>query len=98
MSAHYRNERRDRESRIRQIGYGYTIKTCIVDRGHVDGAEIHKISSTGIITVFNKNTGRLVTKMIARPGQIRRYFPAGDVPKGLLDVAYYNSYVLCYNY
>ncbi len=95
-SRHYAQDRKDRENRIQKIGEGTIIKTVVVDRGHHNGPEIHEISDTGIITVFNKRTHKLITKMIARPGQIKRYFT--KAPKKLLDIAYYNSYVLGYNY
>ena len=95
-SKHYAQDRRDRENRIQKIGEGTIIKTVVVDRGHRNGPEIHEISDTGIITVFNQKTHKLITKMIARPGQIKRYF--NNAPKKLLDIAYYNSYVLKYNY
>lgn len=98
MSRHWDTERKSREARIRQIGYGKAVARFVVDRGHVNGPEVHEITDTGIINIYNQLTKKLITKLIARPGQIRRYFKGGNAPQELVDRAYYNSYVLCYNY
>ena len=45
----------------------------VVDRGHPNGPEIHSVTDTGIIVVHNQRTGKMVTKLIARPGQVKRY-------------------------
>ena len=90
-SKHYSNDRQTREELIKNtIGYGNIVARFTVDRGHKNGAEIHEISDTGIITVYNKRTGKLVTKMVARPGQIKRYYTNGKAPKELLSKAYEN--------
>ena len=86
-SAHYTMDRQTREEVIRQIGYGQIIKTVEVDRGHKNGPEIHKISDTAIITVYNKRTGKMITKLIARPAQIRRYYENETIPQNLLRLA-----------
>lgn len=86
-SAHYTMDRQERETIIQQIGYGQTIKTVEIDRGHRNGPEIHKISNTGIITIYNKKTGKMITKLIARPAQIRRYYENEEVPQNLLRLA-----------
>jgi hypothetical protein len=89
-------ERAERENRIRKIGYGNKVAEFIVDKGHVNGPEIHEISDTGIVTVFNQRTHKLITKLIARPGQLKRYFN-GDVPEYLLTIARKNV-ALGYNH
>lgn len=87
-SKHYNEDRQRREDLIQKIGYGTTVKTVIIDRGHRNGPEIHEISDTGIITVYNERTKKLVTKLIARPGQIRRYYKENEIiPKNLLQIA-----------
>lgn len=99
VSNHYTTDREKREELIRQIGPGRVIRTAVVDRHHPNGPEIHEISDTGIITIYNQRTGILVTRLIARPGQIRRYYnpDKGDYPpRRVLDLArehqqmYYN--------
>lgn len=78
-SRHYAEERRNREALISTIGLGKELITIEVDRNHPKGPELHTITSTGIIIVRNKASHKIVTKLIARPGQIRRYFD--DVPE-----------------
>lgn len=88
-SLHYNNDRQRREALIQEIGYGVTVKTAVVDRGHRNGPEVHKISSTGIITIYNQRTNKLITRLIARPAQISRYYTVNEkVPAELLEIAY----------
>ncbi len=87
-SKHYNMDRQKRENLIQKIGYGTVIKTAVVDKGHKNGPEIHEISDTGIITIYNQRTKKLITKLIARPGQIKRYYKENEViPKNLLQIA-----------
>ena len=87
-SFHYQMDRKRREALIQEIGVGITVKTVEVDRGHRNGPEIHMVSSTGIISIYNRDNKKLVTKLIARPGQIRRYWTEEEQPpKYLLDIA-----------
>lgn len=73
-SLHYTTDRTARENLIRKIGVGNEIATFKVDRGHKNGAELHTITSNAIIIVRNARTNKIVTKLIARPNQIKRYF------------------------
>ena len=73
-SLHYEEERRHREEIISKIGLGTAVATFCVDRGHPKGPELHTITTTGIIIIRNKRSHKIVTKLIARPGQICRYF------------------------
>ena len=87
-SKHYMMDREARENLIKEIGYGETIKTVMVDRGHKNGPEIHEISNTGIVTIYNARTKKMITKLIARPGQIRRYYKENEIiPAELLKIA-----------
>ena len=86
-SKHWKKDRKNRKKIIETIGYGNTIKTVVIDRHHKDGPEIHKISDTGIITIFNQRTKKMITQLIARPGQIKRYFTENEIiPMELLDI------------
>ena len=68
---HFRNERGDRSEAIEEIGgYGKSVCKRIVDRGHPDGPEIFVLTDNAIIKVYNANTLRHVTDLIARPEQI----------------------------
>lgn len=91
-SRHYTNDRQKREEIIKKIGYGKIIKSVVVDRGHKNGPEIHNLSDTGIITIQNQKTKKIITKLIARPGQIKRYYKENEIiPSGLLDLARQNQ-------
>lgn len=94
-SIHYKHDRQAREQVIRDvIGYGNIIKSIEVDKGHINGPEIHKLSDTGIITIYNKKSGKMITKLVARCGQAKRF---GRINKELLDKCYYNTVVMHYN-
>lgn len=97
-SKHYTEERADREARIALIGEGKIVDRFVVDKGHKNGPEIHEISNTGIITIYNKRTHKLITKLIARPGQIKRYYAEGKAPKSLVEKAFDNTRKFHYNY
>ena len=87
-SKHWKNDRNKRNEIIEKIGCGNTIKTVVVDRHHKNGPEVHEISDTGIITIFNQRTKKMITKLIARPGQIKRYFTENEIiPEELLNIA-----------
>lgn len=75
-SNHYLNQRTKREKFIEEQlgGDGQVIDSFIVDKGHIRGEEIHKITDNGIIIIFNKTSGKMVSKLIARPQQIKRYY------------------------
>lgn len=96
-SKHYAIERKRREMIIKSIGEGYIIDRFIIDRGHVNGAEVHEITSTGIIIISNQHTNKMITKLIARPGQIKRYYAEGKAPKNLIQKAIENTVKNHYN-
>ena len=68
---HMRDERGDRMNAIEEIG-GYGKRVCknIIDRGQRDGAEIFVLTDNAIIKVYNAETLRHITDLIARPEQI----------------------------
>lgn len=76
VSQHYKNKRNNREELIeeRLNGDGYMIDGFIVDKGHVKGVEVHSITDKGVIIIHNLKSGKLVTKLLARPQQIKRYY------------------------
>lgn len=77
QTQHYNNERYKREKFINKyIGDGYIIDGFVVDNGHPNGVEVHSITENAIIIVNNYRTGKLVTKLLARPQQIKRYYEA----------------------
>ena len=92
VSNHYNANRNKRENFINKYlgGDGNIIDKFIVDRGHPKGAEIHYITDNGVIIVRNQITGKLVTKLIARPAQLKRYYNTTDKepPKWLVDLCF----------
>ena len=75
------------------IGWGKEIFSAEVDRGHKNGTEIHVVTDSGIIKIYNARTKKHVTDLIARPNQIKRVYHAKNkhAPKWLLDIAYENQ-------
>ena len=88
-SKHFAEDRQEREAIINLIGAGNPVARFTVDRGHKNGPEIHEITDTAIINIYNKRSHKLVTKLIARPGQIRRYYN-GNAPQEILEKAFEN--------
>ena len=84
VSKHYIKDRVKREKLIKEIGIGKEVKTVRVDKGHPNGAELHTITSNGIIIIRNERTNKMVTKLIARPNQIKRY---GIEDKKVIEIA-----------
>lgn len=76
VSKHYKSQRYKREKFIdRHLnGDGKVIDSFIVDKGHKNGLERHDITENGIIIVYNAKSNKLITKLIARRGQIQKYY------------------------
>ena len=87
-SRHWENDRQRRSKIIAQIGMGQVIKEVVVDRGHRNGPEIHKVTTTGLVVIYNQRTGIMVTILIARPNQIKRYFEENKVPQEIINLAF----------
>lgn len=72
---HYSKERVERHNRIMStIGGGKLIASFEVYTAHPNGNEIHNIFDNGVILIQNIRTKRVVTELIARPQQIKRYW------------------------
>ena len=91
QSNHYKHKRYRREKFINKYLYGdgNVIDSFVIDKGHKDGLERHDITDTGLIIVYNLESGKLVTKLIARSNQIKRYYYDVDKepPPSLLRLA-----------
>ncbi|MFW6002418.1 MAG: hypothetical protein ACOCQD_03680 [archaeon] len=68
---------------IQKLGRGKPIATYVVDKGHVNGNEIHVLCDNRLIYIFNQHTMRYITVLYARDGQIKRYFK--KAPMHLFD-------------
>ena len=90
VSKHYQRQRSEREKFIDEhFRYGKLVDEFIVDKLHPNGAERHCLVNNGTIIIYNLNSGKLVTKLIAREGQIRRYYYGSgrEPPPYLIDLA-----------
>lgn len=96
-SLHYQIDRQKRQAIIDKIGNGKPVDAFIVDRGHKNGPEIHEITDTAIINIYNKRTHKLITKLVARPNQIKRYYAEGKAPEYIVKKAIDNTIINHYN-
>lgn len=87
-SKHYTEDRKAREEIIKTIGEGQDIAKVVWY--HEGRKQIHVITDNGIVKVYNAYTGLLITKLIARPNQIKRYFRNGynATIKAVIEIAY----------
>ena len=95
VGKHYKNKRYKRERFINEYlhGDGKVIDSFIVDKGHIHGKERHDITENGVIVIYNAESGKLVTKLIARPQQIQRYYEGTnrEPPQWLLDLCQWHQ-------
>lgn len=101
LTKHYKYQRYKRDKFIKRHlnGDGKVIDSFIVDRGHVNGKEKHCVTENGIIIVYNAESNKLVTKLIAREHQLKKLYNnvGREPPSWLVYLArYHNS--LNYNY
>ena len=73
---HNQKDRNERNHKIQTIlgGYGNALASFIVDTQHPNGNELHTITDNGIVVIQNQRTKKLITTLIARPAQIKRYY------------------------
>lgn len=85
---HNSNDRIKRTNNIINIlgGYGKPMYSYIVDTNHPNGYEIHTITDNGIIVIQNEQTKKLVTCLIARGNQIKRYFINDIIPIEVMKI------------
>lgn len=71
-SRHFARDRQARKSVVESL-HGYVVKSYIVDTGHKNGLEVHDVYSNSVVKIYNYNTNKHITDIIARPNQIKRY-------------------------
>ena len=49
------------------------VKIAVVNKGHKNGNEIHMVYNNGIVKIYNANSRKFITVLIARVPQIERY-------------------------
>jgi hypothetical protein len=50
------------------------------NKGHKNGPEVHCVTNEGVIYIYNAKTYKLITCLIGRPEQVKRYFDATGLP------------------
>ena len=78
---HQSEERSSRKSLVERLFESEGMElldSFIVEKGHVNGREVHNIYRNGIIRIYNEKTGKHITDLIGRPAQIDRYYVAID--------------------
>lgn len=95
-SKHYTTDRVEREKKIREIGQGKILasfRVKCIGKKYPQDWEIQSVTENGIILVYNAYTRKLVTKLIARRGQIVKLYNAvgKDAPRDTLRKASYHE-------
>lgn len=69
------------------------VAAFFVDKGHINGPEIHYVTKRARILIINAYTQRFITILNARPGQIARYYLSCNemAPEVLMHRAYKNK-------
>ena len=49
------------------------IKIAVVNKGHKNGNEIHLVYNNGVVKIYNANSRKFITVLIARVPQVERY-------------------------
>ena len=49
------------------------VKIAVVNKGHGNGNEVHFVYNNGVVKIYNANSRRFITVLIARVPQIERY-------------------------
>ena len=49
------------------------VRIAVVNKGHENGNEVHVIYNNGIIKIYNANSRKFITVLIAREPQVKRY-------------------------
>ena len=60
-------------NRLIQSENAKVLAIAIVDKGHDNGEEVHVIYNNGVVKIYNANTRKFITVLIARIPQIERY-------------------------
>lgn len=68
-----RCERLQIANRLIQSENAKVITIAIVDKGHINGDEVHVIYNNGVVKIYNAITSKFITVLIARIPQIERY-------------------------
>ena len=53
--------------------YAKVVKIALVNKGHENGNEVHLVYNNGVVKIYNANSRKFITVLIARVPQIERY-------------------------
>ncbi len=92
-SLHFNDERNIRQDNVSSFGKDYIQQIFVVDKGHINGPELHIVTLKGMIYILNQNKAEekknncLVTVLIARPNQVARLYEACNLkaPREILQ-------------
>lgn len=91
LTGHLFYDRVERTDKINAMSKGAPTRVAsfLVDKGHRNGDELHIIRSDAVIEIYNRKSRRHITDLIARPGQIDRYYRAvgQTAPEKLISLA-----------
>ena len=68
-----RNTRVNKANQLIYIENATIIASFEINKGHANGNEIHVIYNNGVIRIYNINTRKHITDLIAREAQVTRY-------------------------
>lgn len=93
---HFSVERKNRAELLEELKapiLSINGKLCVfvVDKGHRNGKEIHVITENGIINIYNYNSKKYITGLIARPSQLIRY--GVEIPEEIINKARFHTYM-----
>lgn len=81
-SAHYHFERKERNELINRIGEGTVVYTTVVFDSKRGRNFRYEITDNAVLIVKAMDADVIITKMIARPSRIRRYW--AEAPQELI--------------
>lgn len=94
-SAHFKYERYERKKTIEMVlGQGKCLTSFVVDKAHKNGNTIDYILDNGVVVIVNEKSKKLVTTIVPRLPQLRRYFKDGFIPQqysSLIKIAIHNE-------
>lgn len=73
-----------RRNQALAFGEFEVLSSYVVDTGHPSGLELHSITTTAVVIIANIQKQQVITYLIARPKQLKRY---GIRDKRLLKLA-----------
>lgn len=87
---------KERKPRIRLFYRQKThriVSSFIVDKGHKNGNEIHCLTDSGAVVIFNEHTKKFITLLYPRVPQVKRYYRdlGMKAPKELIEKAIENT-------